>query len=100
MLAKVNNEVVAYAGASIEYEQSDLLYVAVKSDFRRQKIASKLLLSLFEMVKNRGAEEMFLEVEEDNTSAINLYKGLGFVFLGTRKNYYGDKSAMVFVKKL
>lgn len=100
LLAKCQDDIVGYGGASIQYEQSDLLYVATKSEFQRRGIASLILKNLFEGAKERGAQKMFLEVEVDNQAAINLYKKLGFELISERKNYYGNKSALIFIKEL
>jgi ribosomal-protein-alanine N-acetyltransferase len=36
----------------------------------------------------RGAEEIFLEVDEGNLAALRLYEKLGFAKVGERKAYY------------
>ncbi len=92
--------VVAYAGASISYEQGDLLCVCVKDEYRRKGYATKLLNELFSCMKKLGVCEVFLEVEEFNTNAQNLYKKLNFEVLSKRKNYYGYKTAIIMVKQL
>ena len=46
--------------------------------------------------RQRGAEEVFLEVRADNDSAQNLYRSLGFEQLAVRKGYYkGGVDALV-----
>lgn len=47
--------------------------LAVKRDYRRQKIASKLLARCEQIAKDWGYEEMFLHVMESNYSAKQLY---------------------------
>lgn len=92
--------IVGYAGASISYEQSDILYVAVLPKHRRQGIATKLLNELIYHLEKRGVTEVFLDVNENNLAAISLYLRLGFEKINTRKNYYGDSDAIIMKKVL
>ncbi|CAF3187712.1 unnamed protein product [Rotaria socialis] len=62
--------------------------LAIKKDYRRQKIASKLVLrSIREMIK-RGCDEIVLEAEVSNDSALNLYENLGFLREKRLYHYY------------
>jgi len=94
------NDIVGYAGASISYEQGDILSVCVHSDFRKRSVAYVLMDTLLEELKNLGVESVFLEVEEDNFPAIKLYQKLNFIKISERKNYYGNKTAIIMQKKL
>ncbi len=100
LVAFFNKNVVAYAGASISYEQGELLSICVDSSYRKQGLATKILKDLFFILKDIGVLKIFLEVNKNNTPAINLYKKLDFQFLSERKNYYGKDSAIVMVKEL
>ena len=100
LVAFFNKNIVAYAGASISYEQGELLSICVDSSYRKQGLATKILKELFFILKHTGVLKIFLEVNKNNTPAINLYKKLDFQFLSERKNYYGKDSAIVMVKKL
>ena len=54
--------------------------------------------------KARGVEIVFLEVAQDNTAALALYKTTGYDAIGMRKNYYkragGRVSAVTLRKQL
>lgn len=100
LVAFFNKNIVAYAGASISYEQGELLSICVDSSYRKQGLATKILKDLFFILKDIGVLKIFLEVNKNNTPALNLYKKIGFEFLSERKNYYGKDSAIVMVKKL
>lgn len=97
---KINNSIVAYAGASISYEQGDILSVCVNSNFRKKGYASLVMGELINVLKGKKVEKLFLEVEEENKPAINLYLKLGFAQISIRKNYYGNKSAIIMMKTL
>ena len=99
-VSEISGKIVAYAGISISYEQGDILSVCVSKDFRRLGLAKSLLEMLFNKAKDLGVQTMFLEVEEDNLPAINLYVALGFKEISRRKNYYGDKTAIIMSKNL
>ena len=92
--------IVGYAGASISYEQGDILSVCVDELFRKRSIAFVLMDTLLEDIANKGVEKVFLEVEENNTPAIKLYEKLKFEKISERKNYYGNKSAIIMQKTL
>lgn len=83
----------------------ELLTIAVHPNFRRQHIAANLMESLKVSAQESGAEEVFLEVSEENTTAISLYKSKGYVVRATRRDYYfgpnGKKiNALVMVLEL
>jgi ribosomal-protein-alanine N-acetyltransferase len=47
---------------------------------------------LLDRAQKQQAEVCFLEVRRSNEGAINLYRSMGFVQIGERKNYYPSKS--------
>lgn len=64
--------------------------LAVHPDFRRQKIAYRLVcISLSETLKE-GAKSATLEVRASNSAAQHLYRRFGFQLVGQRPNYYRD----------
>jgi [ribosomal protein S18]-alanine N-acetyltransferase len=66
-----------------------LMNVAIEPDERRQRLATALLLELFERVGDDGAQYT-LEVRQSNLGAIELYRRFGFRAAGLRRRYYGD----------
>ena len=70
-----------------------ILYVStvfVDQEYRRQGIAKQMLKDLLERGRRLGAEEFTLEVRINNTPAIKLYEGLGFVNEGIRPGFYNN----------
>ena len=65
-----------------------MMSCAVHPNFRRQGVARALILALTEELKNRGSRCLTLEVRASNIPARALYESLGFVLVGTRRNYY------------
>lgn len=66
--------------------------LAVDPEFRRMKIAQKLLaFTLLDAVQS-GATTSFLEVRRGNAAARALYQNFGYVEVGIRKHYYQDNN--------
>lgn len=91
IVAKLENEIVGFAGAKFIIDEADIMNIAVKSSYRKQGIASLLLKNLIDICKNNNINSINLEVNEENFPAINLYKKYGFLEIGRRKKYYDKK---------
>ena len=68
--------------------EGDITNIAVSPKYRKQGIASNLLIKLFEMCKTFNCEDITLEVRASNIPAQNLYKKFDFKEEGLRKGYY------------
>lgn len=64
--------------------------LAVKKEFRKQRLADNLFNIMDDIGRKAGAKAITLEVRPSNTEAIKLYEKRGFVVKGTRKNYYTE----------
>ena len=62
--------------------------LAVRIDYRKQKLGSKLVSIVLDRMKEMGADECVLEAEVTNTGALSLYRRLGFVRTKYLRNYY------------
>ncbi len=82
--------VVGFAGATVLFEDSELLRIAVLKCKRGKGYGGRLLDILLQNAKARGAEKMFLEVRVSNAPARSLYESRGFGVTGIRKKYYAD----------
>ena len=65
-----------------------LMDICIHPDFQGQGLAKQLMAELVAQAKQQQAEHIFLEVRASNHTAIGLYKSVGFVETGVRKNYY------------
>ena len=81
----VDNVVVGFLDYSVMYEKIEINYIFVIDKYRRKKVAYNLLKYIMD---NYNFENITLEVNINNISAINLYKKLGFKIVGIRKKYY------------
>lgn len=85
------DEVLHPAGfllARVVCEEAEVLSVGVAPDFRRLGVAQALMAAVSAQARTAGAKMIFLEVGADNAAAEQLYKKLGYVEIGRRKNYY------------
>jgi ribosomal-protein-alanine N-acetyltransferase len=76
-------------------KECDILSLGVLPERRREGIGSTLLDSVCSEGRVRGAECIVLEVAVDNSAALALYTGRGFMPVGHRRNYYQQASRRV-----
>lgn len=89
-VAKLKNEIVGFAGMKKVFEQVEIMNIATKVSKRHLGIGTKLLYKLISEAKAQGAKVINLEVNENNTYAINLYEKFNFKRIGLRKKYYNN----------
>ena len=81
----INDTLVGFLDYSVMYEKIEINYIFVINEYRRKSIAYNLIKYV---VDNYDFENITLEVNVNNVSAINLYKKLGFKIISIRKKYY------------
>ncbi len=90
------SKIIAFAGLLVGVDSCEIMNIAVNKEFRRTGYGSKMLKYLIRRTKELGKTELLLEVNENNTPAIELYKKFGFSIDGYRKNYYnGTEDAIL-----
>ncbi|WP_299443519.1 ribosomal protein S18-alanine N-acetyltransferase [uncultured Phycicoccus sp.] len=94
--------VAGYGGLDHGGEVSDVMTVAVAPAARGRGLGRALVDELERRAAARGAGHLMLEVRADNTAAVALYEGRGFVVLSRRRGYYqpGSVDALVMRKSL
>ncbi|MBR3299839.1 MAG: ribosomal protein S18-alanine N-acetyltransferase [Clostridia bacterium] len=97
IVADLNGRIVGYAGEWVMYDEAHMTNIAVIPEFRRQGVATNLILSLMRGAHRKGASRMTLEVREFNFGAQALYASLGFTKVGVRKKYYSDTGENAFI---
>jgi ribosomal-protein-alanine N-acetyltransferase len=90
LVARMDREVVGYAGMICYGDEAHVTNVAVDPMHQRQKIASRLLHDLIRQSVEMGAQAVSLEVRVTNWGAQRLYGRFGFRPVGVRKNYYQE----------
>ncbi len=94
LVARCGRAVVGYAGVWIvpdpDGDQAHVTNIVVADRFRRQGIATRLLLALAHDVIDRGCIAWTLEVRSSSEGAQALYRRFGFGPAGVRKKYYDN----------
>jgi len=71
-------------------DEAHVATIAVHPEYRRQKIAQRLLAHALIDAYHTGAVRSFLEVRRGNEPAIRMYERFGYREVGVRKKYYQD----------
>lgn len=90
LVAKINEEIVGFAGIWISIDEAHITNIVTKKSYRKNGIGNLLLNSLINLCNNLKMNSITLEVNESNEPAISLYKKFGFKNLGIRKKYYNN----------
>lgn len=69
-------------------DEAEIITLGVVPQARRCGLARALLQDFLDQVRKAEARHLFLEVAEDNSSAIKLYQQAGFIVNGRRPGYY------------
>jgi ribosomal-protein-alanine N-acetyltransferase len=72
----------------VSEDDGHITTLAVDPAWHRNKIGTRLLLTLARTAIRRGASNLTLEVRVTNTAAQEMYRRFGFRPAGIRKNYY------------
>ena len=87
-VARINGVLCGYAGLMVSEDDGHVTTLAVDPAWHRNKIGTRLLLTLARTAIRRGASNLTLEVRVTNTAAQEMYRQFGFRPAGIRKNYY------------
>lgn len=90
IVAICDNRVVGYVQCWYTSEDADIINIAVKQEYKRHGIGRSILQELLYQLRQKGIQNVFLEVRVTNIPAQNLYKSLGFITLTKRAHYYID----------
>lgn len=92
----------AFALFAIAADEAEVIKVGVKTPFRKQGLAKKILALAFEQLTSLEIKKVALEVRTSNEAAKKLYQSLGFTKAGLRKNYYRHpaEDAQIWVKEM
>mgnify|MGYP003307532663 CR=1 FL=1 len=98
-VAVVDGKPVGYGGYWWVMFEAEITNIATHKDYRKMGIATKIIEKMVEKCAETSTSLLHLEVRESNESAINLYKKMGFVQDGFRKNYYNNKEHAILMTK-
>ena len=90
LVAEKQGRIIGFAGTWIVLDESHITNIAITEKERGRGYGLLLTKALMQYAANLGVTYATLEVRRGNTAAQNLYKKLGFVYVGVRKRYYED----------
>ncbi|MCO5732630.1 N-acetyltransferase [Rhizobium sp. SSA_523] len=83
--------------------EAEILTIAVSEKLARAGLGWRLMQAALREATERGAETIFLEVDEANAAAIGLYRRLGFADVARRPAYYaaadGTRTAALVMRR-
>ena len=88
IVAKIDTQIVGFAGIWYSVDDAHITNIAVHKDFRQKGIGQKLLEYLIHLAKEHKKASLTLEVNTKNEIAQKLYLKNNFKNLGIRKKYY------------
>ena len=100
--ANQNRLIIGYHFFRLIGDEMQILKIAVSPLWRSCKIASQILEKSIALALKKGALSAFLEVRPSNTSALLLYRKMGFQIIGKRPGYYPEtgEHALILMKNL
>lgn len=98
-LAEQEASLLGYAGMMCVLPLADVQTLAVAPQVQGRGLGSQLLGLIEEEARRRGAEDLLLEVREDNPPAQRLYLRSGFEQIHLRRSYYPDGGHALVMRK-
>lgn len=91
-VACVGRDVAGVIGYARDYLSTDFSYwlgwFAVRDEFRRQKLGTRLLRRVEEDLRSMGKHKVFVSTEDSNSIAKSFYTRHGFRTEGVVRDYY------------
>ena len=101
LVAELDNVIVGYIIGRIESKNvGHLISIAVCPSKRREGIGEKLTLEAIHKLTELGAINVRLECRESNLPAQKMYEKMGFKFVDTLFQYYGNENARIYVMSI
>ena len=99
LVALEGEEIVGFGGIWQVLTEFHLNNIVVKKTKRNQGIGTILLQHFVVLAKEKGAESLTLEVNENNKYAIQLYQTAGYTTMGRRSKYYHHQEDAIIMTK-
>ena len=79
---------VGFLLSSFVLDEAQLLLIGVSPDWQGVGVGGQLLKELINRSQDQDQKLIYLEVRSGNERAIRLYRSLGFIDIGVRRDYY------------
>lgn len=104
LVVERDRQMIGYGMVSIAADEAHVLNVCIDPCWQSHGHGRRLLRALVQLVRDRGAHRVFLEVRPSNLGAVALYQSEGFNEIGRRPRYYpaqhGREDALVMAMEL
>lgn len=91
LVAEQDGYVIGYVIFWVKYEnQGHIISIAVDKNYRRQKAGTQLLVKAISILSLLRLDTIYLEVNENNTAAVEFYKTFNFKIDRVVPGYYED----------
>ena len=97
---KLSDRVIGFLEGLIISPDAEIYNIAIDKNYRGKGYSKLLINGFIDKCKSAGCETIFLEVNNINQVAINLYNLFDFKSYSVRKNYYGENDAILMRKDL
>jgi ribosomal-protein-alanine N-acetyltransferase len=87
---RVGDRLAGFIISRVAADEAEILSVAIDSAWRGRGLSHVLLDTHLGHLAGGGVRAVFLEVEESNAAAVQLYRGRGFRVVGRREQYYRE----------
>lgn len=94
------DEIIAFAGIWVCIDEAHITNIVTKKIFRNNGIGKLMLNNLISLCYNLKLKSITLEVNENNSVAILLYKNQHFEICGKRKKYYNYTDDAIIMTKI
>ncbi|NVN91909.1 MAG: ribosomal protein S18-alanine N-acetyltransferase [Desulfuromonadales bacterium] len=99
-VAVSHGAVIGYVCVMSLFEEAQIMDIAVAPGQRGRGVGDMLVEQAIAIAREKGAEQLVLEVRESNLAAIGLYERFGFVRYFVRKGYYEGKEDALLMEKV
>ena len=101
LVVEFDNVIIGYTIGILESGNvGHLISIAVCPSRRREGVGETLTLEAIRILSELGAHKLRLECRESNLPAQKMYEKMGFEFIGTIFQYYGNEDARIYIKIL
>lgn len=100
LVAEEDGYVIGYVMFWIKYEnQGHIISIAVDKNYRRKGAGTQLLVKAISILSLLNIDAIYLEVNENNTAAVEFYKNFNFKIDRVVPGYYdnGDGAIIMYI---
>jgi ribosomal-protein-alanine N-acetyltransferase len=105
LIAEINGKVIGYVVGNMRNDfEGHILAIAVDPDYKKRGVGTKLMEAIINVLKDKGAARVRVELKLYNTDAKKFYSSLGFKESHIAKGYYRmrgyNEDALIMIKNL